>query len=550
MDEGKMEEGGTVNGAMETKGYALFLVHFSPSKYIRCNYCFVLEEGPLTDTERFMMKLNELKEENMKFRADMKRIAGSQFAELKTENEDLIQKNGQLRSELDAVKSTINALVQNQEKSHRTLQRLTQSVQQSNETNTALGTSLKTTNDTIDTLRQSVEDTNRRVDTFREELQKENKALTERNEQSNQSIAGLRTELNVLSHSVEDANDMLDNLNEKVNVSRKELKESTDAGFAELNKKNEELVERNGALKTAFDAVIDALVQHQEQSDRAIQEIKQRVDEEVADLREVNEVLWERNEQSNEAIQGLKQSAHQSNETIIGSKTELSTTSDALRESAEDATNEVMDNLNGRVGSHEDELKDSTNEQFTELKEQNEDLTERLQTELDAAKTSIEFLEHDVAALKQSVLGLNAMNGKLISELKRSTESLTQNMRTIKNSVEGVKRDLNQKTQVQTRALPMNNGWETYGGSHQATAQKIGNVVHLRGLVKGDPNNGNSYALKLPGGWRPPTRQNFACSYNETDGRCTILVFEDGDLYLYGSPNRWFRLDGITFVVD
>merc|ERR1711972_56374 len=218
--------------------------------------------------------------------------------------------------------------------------------------------------------------------------------------------------------------------------------------------------------------------------------------------------------------------------------------------SAEDATNEVMGNLNGRVGSHEDELKDSTNEQFTELKEQNEDLTERLQTELDAAKTSIEFLEHDVAALKQSVLGLNAMNGKLISELKRSTESLTQNMRTIKNSVEGVKRDLNQKTQVQTRALPMNNGWETYGGSHQATAQKIGNVVHLRGLVKGDPNNGNSYALKLPGGWRPPTRQNFACSYNETDGRCTILVFEDGDLYLYGSPNRWFRLDGITFVVD
>ena len=82
-----------------------------------CNYCFVMEERPMSDIERYMIKLNELKEENVKLRADMKRIAESQFAELKTENEDLVQKYGALRTELDAAKTTIVTLVNNQEQS-------------------------------------------------------------------------------------------------------------------------------------------------------------------------------------------------------------------------------------------------------------------------------------------------------------------------------------------------------------------------------------------------------------------------------------------------
>ena len=195
MDEGKMDEGGTINGGMGNNGYLLLSVHFAPSKYVKCNYVFVLEEKPFSDTERFIIKLDGLKEENVKLRSDMKRIAESQIAELKTENEDLIQKNGQLRTELDAAKITIDTLVQNQ--------------QQSNEETATLRTAMNTTNDTINTLTQSVQDTtesvdnlNQRMDASREEmkqnidaqfteLKEETEALSQSNEQSNQSIQDL-----------------------------------------------------------------------------------------------------------------------------------------------------------------------------------------------------------------------------------------------------------------------------------------------------------------------------------------------------------------------
>eukprot|EP01084_Bolivina_argentea_P051123 94018_1 len=77
----------------------LFLLHFSPSKYVKCNYCFVIEEKHLTDNDRFMIKFNELKNENEKLKNRLD----------KTENE-LTQKVNQLSQSLDQATNTINAL--------------------------------------------------------------------------------------------------------------------------------------------------------------------------------------------------------------------------------------------------------------------------------------------------------------------------------------------------------------------------------------------------------------------------------------------------------
>ena len=68
---------------------------------MRCNYCFVLEEKELSDTERFMIKFNELKAENETLKAQLD----------STRNESK-EENNQLRAELDAAKTTISALTE------------------------------------------------------------------------------------------------------------------------------------------------------------------------------------------------------------------------------------------------------------------------------------------------------------------------------------------------------------------------------------------------------------------------------------------------------
>ena len=117
-DEGKSDENESGNGKTNCKSCLLFVVHFSPSKYVKCNYCFVMEEKHLSDTERFMIKFNELKEENGKLKVQLDCTRN----EMKEENENLTASNQQLRTELDAAKTTINTLVQN-------VADLTQSVQ-------------------------------------------------------------------------------------------------------------------------------------------------------------------------------------------------------------------------------------------------------------------------------------------------------------------------------------------------------------------------------------------------------------------------------------
>eukprot|EP01084_Bolivina_argentea_P309339 535057_1 len=75
----------------------LFLLHFSPSKYVKCNYCFVIEEKHMTANDRFMIKFNELKNENEK---------------LKTTENELTQKINQLSQSFNQATNTINTLTQ------------------------------------------------------------------------------------------------------------------------------------------------------------------------------------------------------------------------------------------------------------------------------------------------------------------------------------------------------------------------------------------------------------------------------------------------------
>eukprot|EP01084_Bolivina_argentea_P105740 189364_1 len=46
------------------KSCLLFVIHFNHSKYFSCNYCFLIMEKHLTDTKIFLIKFNELKQDN------------------------------------------------------------------------------------------------------------------------------------------------------------------------------------------------------------------------------------------------------------------------------------------------------------------------------------------------------------------------------------------------------------------------------------------------------------------------------------------------------
>lgn len=115
-DEGKRDDDEKENGDTKKQRCLLFVVHFSPSKYMQCNYCFVIEEKHLSDTERFMIKFNELKSENEKLRAD-----------LMVKNDELKE---DLQAELVQANTTIHTLQQNLQRANDTIERLTLRVQQ------------------------------------------------------------------------------------------------------------------------------------------------------------------------------------------------------------------------------------------------------------------------------------------------------------------------------------------------------------------------------------------------------------------------------------
>ena len=106
-NEGKSDDDEEVKGGTGYKQCILFLIHFSPSKYVKCNYCFVMEEKHLSDTERFMIKFNELKEDNA----------------------NLVEVNRALRNDLEASKTPINTLSQTVIGANRAIEELNQRIE-------------------------------------------------------------------------------------------------------------------------------------------------------------------------------------------------------------------------------------------------------------------------------------------------------------------------------------------------------------------------------------------------------------------------------------
>eukprot|EP00485_Elphidium_margaritaceum_P020875 CAMPEP_0202713396 /NCGR_PEP_ID=MMETSP1385-20130828/53282_1 /ASSEMBLY_ACC=CAM_ASM_000861 /TAXON_ID=933848 /ORGANISM="Elphidium margaritaceum" /LENGTH=318 /DNA_ID=CAMNT_0049373727 /DNA_START=35 /DNA_END=991 /DNA_ORIENTATION=+ len=74
-DNGNSNDDNKLDGNDEGKGAALlFVAHFNPSKYVRCNYCFVIPEKHLSDMDRFMIKFNELQAENQELRQTLQQM--------------------------------------------------------------------------------------------------------------------------------------------------------------------------------------------------------------------------------------------------------------------------------------------------------------------------------------------------------------------------------------------------------------------------------------------------------------------------------------------
>eukprot|EP00483_Globobulimina_turgida_P012458 UN12481 len=79
--------------------------------------------------------------------------------------------------------------------------------------------------------------------------------------------------------------------------------------------------------------------------------------------------------------------------------------------------------------------------------------------------------------------------------------------------------NLYNKTKMEEIYLELHspNGWEPYGGGVYAPpkAFKVGNVVHLKGLIKGGTPYESSVLAVLPPGWTPVDRRIFLSSLHD-----------------------------------
>lgn len=98
-----------------------------------------------------------------------------------------------------------------------------------------------------------------------------------------------------------------------------------------------------------------------------------------------------------------------------------------------------------------------------------------------------------------------------------------------------------------TGAPVFENGWENFSTTHaEAGFFKIGNIVHLKGLVSlGTANT----IFTLPEGYRPPRQLIISILSNSQTGRLDIgasgIVNSNGI-----NSNAWVNLSGVSFIVD
>ena len=348
----------------------------------------------------------------------------------------------------------------------------------------------------------------------------------------NVQYTALKEENNALRTDLHSANSTIGTLEQNV---------------TDLNQSLQTLIEQNGKLKNTVQAANNAIEKLKKHMDSSQTQIQKRIDSQFETLKAEDKKLMENNKSlrtelnaSKVIIERLEQSHAESIRNYDAQFTELRVENEAIKtEMVQKYENseQSIQRLSGEVQQYKQTNDELLETELNEIKSNLSDLVEKEKKSGERIKEIGDSMQSSGDRISKLRSGLNNMD--------KSLKDVKGNLNSTKSTVDSV----NARTRVQTKVLAMNNGWETYGGSHQATAQKIGNVVYLRGRVRGDPSK-NTYMLKLPGGWRPPTHQYFACSYHNTDKRCNIAVCRDGDLLFYGSANQWFQLDGITFVVN
>jgi hypothetical protein len=97
-------------------------------------------------------------------------------------------------------------------------------------------------------------------------------------------------------------------------------------------------------------------------------------------------------------------------------------------------------------------------------------------------------------------------------------------------------------------APTLQNDWVNYGTANYNAAgyRKVGNVVHLRGLLK-DGTVGTVPAFTLPEGYRPAKQEIYGTVSNGAFGEVRVLT--NGEVRLVVGDNTWFCVDGITFTI-
>ena len=110
-----------------------------------------------------------------------------------------------------------------------------------------------------------------------------------------------------------------------------------------------------------------------------------------------------------------------------------------------------------------------------------------------------------------------------------------------------------------TQVTPINS-WVNYGGGHQTCAyRKVGDIVYIRGLVKGGTASGTSTGnvFVLPVGMRPSAQEIWTVLASNSvvgDGRARVDVFTDGSVRVVAmgtnSTTAYLSLAGIAFAVN
>ena len=100
--------------------------------------------------------------------------------------------------------------------------------------------------------------------------------------------------------------------------------------------------------------------------------------------------------------------------------------------------------------------------------------------------------------------------------------------------------------------LELNNGWENLGGSDPTAQYALnGNIVYIKGMIKGGTDTTETVVGVLPVGFRPKSRVVLSTVSKDATtvlpGR--IHVETNGEIKYMNGGNDWFSLDGTFLIV-